>query len=552
MKSAKGVQLKKGEIRLMASTKCDGKPHLVQVYDLKGSESGGKPRTSMKISDGVHFIRGVVGLIHDIKDFDIVYIHTYKITEVKGNSIMIVDKMERAFTGLGGLIGTPVDYKQENPNQGSIQTFLPSIAKPAMPGGAPANEEQPRPAAPVSHPSPAPAKAEQPAIQKAPSTEVKGIKPIKALGLYSSDWTIKIRLIRKGDKKKFNRQDKGESVLVPLEFIDAEGTQIAATLFGPGVEKYDDKLVQGNCYFVTGGNIRLANKKFTSIRNDYCINLDAVANIEETADDPLIPKTGFTFTPIGKISELPTNSMIDVLGIVKTVGEITPFVKKDGTQTIKRTISLYDESGHAIELTFWGPLAEGEYKEEDLLGFRCVRVSEFAGKQLNSVAETMILKDPDDPRTEKLREFQMANIGGDLVSLTTRGGGNDNFAMIAELNKTAETLSTDNKGIYAAIPCSVISVIYEKGYTYNGCKKCKKKILEKACDRCKEENAATPYYLFNIRISDGSDSCWVSCFGDLGQQLLGKPATEVVALQEQDPIEFKKVFESVKTKVFFS
>ena len=401
-----GVQSKKGEIRLMVqSSKSDGKPHTVQVYDIKTSEFGGKPKMSMRLSDGHHFIRGVTALIPDLKDFDIVSVSSYKITDVKGNTVMIVEKLDRLFTSINGLIGSPVDHKQENPNASSIVTTVPSSAKSLAGGSKTAASPSIAPGKQPVKEAAQGGKSAQKVQGRPPSGETKGVKPIKALGLYATDWTIKVRLLRKSEPKKFMKEKTGESQLMALEFIDDEGTQISATLFGPGVDKFQSILEPRKCYLVSNGNVKMANKKYTSIKTDYCINLDASSRIEETADDPAIPKIAYNFTPISKIADLPTGTVIDVIGMVREVSDMTTVARKDGTTTVRKNITVCDESGHSVELSFWGPLAEGLYQENELLGLCSVKVSEYNGKKLYSNETSTIVRDPEDPRAEKIRDW---------------------------------------------------------------------------------------------------------------------------------------------------
>ncbi len=401
---------------MMQALKSDGKDHLVQAYDIRTSETGGKSRMSLRLSDGCHYVRAVSAHLPDLKNFDIVNVLSYKVTEVKSNSVMIVDKAVRAYTGISGLIGSPVEYRNENPNAGTIVTAIPSSAKHLQAAASPSpvhasagNGKASPAAAPVAAPakaSPVPQPPPKPAsASRKMSGEGKAVKPIKALGLYSTDWTIKVRLIKRGEQRKFTREKLGESALLPLEFIDEEGTQISATVFGAGIEKYLAILEPMKCFFVSNGNVKLSNKKYTSIKTDYSLTLDAATKIEEAPEDPQIPRSGYSFTPIAKIAELPAGVVIDVLGVVRAVGDVVPIPRRDGTQTTKKVLTVCDDSGHAVDLTLWGPFAEGDYRVDDILALRCVKVSEYNGKQLNTMNDSGIVKEPEDPHVAALREW---------------------------------------------------------------------------------------------------------------------------------------------------
>lgn len=70
---------------------------------------------------------------------------------------------------------------------------------------------------------------------------------------------------------------------------------------------FNKLLFESKIYCIAGGSIKLSNKKFTSIPNDYALHFDEETDIRELPDDPLIPQsyTAFNFTSLDKIRELP-------------------------------------------------------------------------------------------------------------------------------------------------------------------------------------------------------------------------------------------------------
>ncbi len=57
-------------------------------------------------------------------------------------------------------------------------------------------------------------------------------------------------------------------------------------------------------YTFSGGQVKLANKKYTSIKNDYCLTFDYSTVIEKCADDAQIKGDGFSFTSLEGIEAL--------------------------------------------------------------------------------------------------------------------------------------------------------------------------------------------------------------------------------------------------------
>jgi ssDNA-binding replication factor A large subunit len=70
--------------------------------------------------------------------------------------------------------------------------------------------------------------------------------------------------------------------------MDSFGTQFIATFFNDIAEKWDAILQEGKVYLFSGGSVKIANQKYNSIKNDYCIIFDRNSEIKETIDDAKI------------------------------------------------------------------------------------------------------------------------------------------------------------------------------------------------------------------------------------------------------------------------
>jgi replication factor A1 len=111
--------------------------------------------------------------------------------------------------------------------------------------------------------------------------------PIRVLNNFSTDWKIKARIVKKYDKKEWSNA-KGNGVLLNIDLMDKEGTMIQATFFNDAALKFDEILKPNQVYLFSNGQIKMANKKFSSIKNDHCITFDINAEIEPADDDKQI------------------------------------------------------------------------------------------------------------------------------------------------------------------------------------------------------------------------------------------------------------------------
>lgn len=54
---------------------------------------------------------------------------------------------------------------------------------------------------------------------------------------------------------------------------------------------------------------------------------------------------------------MPAGTMLDVLGVLDSIGDYTTITLKNGTEQAKRSLVLRDNSNRSIELTMWAEFA---------------------------------------------------------------------------------------------------------------------------------------------------------------------------------------------------
>jgi hypothetical protein len=65
----------------------------------------------------------------------------------------------------------------------------------------------------------------------------------------------------------------------------------------------------------------MANKKYTSVRNDFCIVFEKHSEIVLAEDDGSISNQAFDFCPINDIQDIMQMKTIDVVGIISDLGD---------------------------------------------------------------------------------------------------------------------------------------------------------------------------------------------------------------------------------------
>jgi len=99
--------------------------------------------------------------------------------------------------------------------------------------------------------------------------------PIKALNAFARDWKIKARVASKSEKRITN---KGGSLL-KITLVDKYGTQIEATFFNEAADSFDKIIEENKVYLFSNGYVKIANRKFTSVKNDFCVVFEKNASI---------------------------------------------------------------------------------------------------------------------------------------------------------------------------------------------------------------------------------------------------------------------------------
>ena len=73
-----------------------------------------------------------------------------------------------------------------------------------------------------------------------------------------------------------------------VELMDIHGTMIQGTFFKDAFDRFDPILREGAIYLMSGGTVKLANQRFATVKNDFCLVFDRQAEIKEVADDDSI------------------------------------------------------------------------------------------------------------------------------------------------------------------------------------------------------------------------------------------------------------------------
>lgn len=382
------------------------------------------------------------------------------------------------------------------------------------------------------------------------------IHPIEALSPYAHRWTIKARCTHKGDIKTWHNKN-GEGKLFSSNFLDDSG-EIRATGFNDAVDQWYDVLQEGSVYYVSSPcRVQLAKKQFSNLNNDYELTFEKDTVIEKAEDMDGVPQVRYNFTSLADLQTVEKDSTIDCIGVLQDVGELSEIVGKTSAKPYnKRELTLVDSSGYNVRLTVWGKTAENfDAQPESVVAFKGVKVSDFGGRSLSLLSSGSMTVDPDIDDAFKLKgwydgsgrteQFQSHANTMSLAGATS--GGKEQYKTIAQVRD--ENLGMSDDTDLFSIKATIIYVKQEN-IAYPACltEKCNKKVIEVSegewrCEKCDKTWDRPDYrYIMSVNVSDHTGQIWLSCFNEVGLQIMGMPANDVMAMR--DAGEERKVTEA--------
>jgi replication factor A1 len=159
-------------------------------------------------------------------------------------------------------------------------------------------------------------------------------------------------------------------------------------------------------YLIGRGNVKYANKRFSTLKNDYEISLDKNALVQPADEDPSIPHNNFSFVDIADLGKHNKDEVIDIIAALLEVGNAEDFRSQAGNDLQKRVIKVGDASNAQVEITLWGEQAInwGAHPGTVIL-LKGVKVSEFNQRSLTVLRSSKLEVEPQFPEADRVRQW---------------------------------------------------------------------------------------------------------------------------------------------------
>ncbi|GFY04709.1 replication protein A 70 kDa DNA-binding subunit [Trichonephila clavipes] len=397
-----------------------------------------------------------------------------------------------------------------------------------------------------------------------PTSVVNGsapsVHPINTLTPYQNKWTIKARVTSKTPLRTYSNS-KGEGKVFSVNLLDETG-EIKATGFNDSADKYYDLLEVNKVYYISKANLKTANARFSTVKNDYEITFNNDTTImpcEEISSS--IPMLQYDFVPIAQIEQVEKDSNIDVIGVCKSCADVQTFVARTTNKEMtKRDIKLVDRSNKEVNLTLWGKEAESfDGTLFPVVAVKGARVSEFNGRSLSVTMSSSMQINPDIKEAHILKGwFEREGCNMDVESISGKAGGSNMGGQWKTFAQAvSEQLGMGDKPDYFINKATIV-MLRKENCMYMACpgEECNKKVIDMnngiyRCEKCNREYSEFKWrLLLSASVADFTENQWVTCFQEGAEAILGVSAQELGSFKENDEERYNEILTEANFKSY--
>lgn len=241
-----------------------------------------------------------------------------------------------------------------------------------------------------------------------------------------------------------------------------------------------------------------------------------------------------------------------MIGVVTSASPASAIRRKDGSETLRKTLILKDKSGFSIDVTLWGDHCDfigqnfAEFYSFDnppILAIKGGRVSEFNGTTIGTTPRSTLIINPQVEETHQLHAwFRETGYSSSSPFLSRNYGVASKRALPRKTIHEIAYMQTSKEAIWVSVRATITALHMDDFYflacplDFNG-KRCMKKVVEHSnnlwhCTKCNGDFPECDYhYKFKIELHDHTGHLQnVTAFNDAGNELMGITAKDLLLL----------------------
>ena len=216
-------------------------------------------------------------------------------------------------------------------------------------------------------------------------TTGKQLIPIAGLTIYSSRWMIRAKVMAKYPIKTWSNA-RGSGKLFSVILLDSSKVDVRCTFFKEAVDKFYYYLEEGRVYTFSGGRTKVADMNYNKCKSHFEITFDQYCEIHLQENDPGNDiREEYNFVKIAHLETKEPKDRVDIVAVVKGVGEPTTVVSKTSNKELtKCDLTLQDDSGAEVQCTVWGETATASprrFASCPVVAFKRARVVDYQGER---------------------------------------------------------------------------------------------------------------------------------------------------------------------------
>lgn len=379
------------------------------------------------------------------------------------------------------------------------------------------------------------------------------ILALNEISTFTTDFAVNIKCTKKFAIKEINGKN-GPLLCLNFRIADHQGTEMECTVFGDTAKELDEKVKEGSCYIIKKPFVKLADKKYCTLKTDYKLAFSRQTTIEEIEEEGEFVKPTISLTKIKDLNSIPTNTYINDVVIILEEPNVRQIERKDGSTTMLSTFKVGDASGFKVETELWDQKAKLTLKVGQICLFTNFKVRDYRGRKLCSNFQSTVEINPNiEEDVNALQRmganyaFKELNPVGEFMTTEIPREVNYFYEIKKNLEIIAKDVTDSSNNANKRFPLQKVvgTLTYlnhsEKNY-YEACPKndCyRKKLLPEngcfKCPKCDAEYDNPPIvYGFSAKFRDCSGEQWIKFFNENGEKLFGMKAEEYKRILESN------------------